>query len=340
MENEETWDPSGVLHDRRSRTLWVAAVVVPIAVVAVGSLVRPDLFYDGFFWKYLYGPIVADSQGGVAELPSGVTATPGYTPVSSAVYAYYLLLAVVGSVHLLDRFEVGGTRSFFYALVPYGFVGGALRVVEDTGSLEPPVEYLFISPVIYVTMFAFTAVFFLAAVYAEREGLVDDYANPVAGAGATVLVATLAYLAYFGSVGEGAEVSLWIPAAVVGMATLFFAVVWFPLDRFVPDVNAGTGLMGAVLLWSHMLDASSTIVGVGYLGYSEKQPIVDAVIEFTGTTYSFAAVKAGIVLLILYAFDEQFFEEYRRLPYLLLVAVLAVGLGPGTRNTLRMTLGI
>jgi len=340
MENEETWNPSGVLQDRRSRTLWVAAVVVPVAVVALGSLVRPEIFYDRFFWKYLYGPVVADSQGGLAELPSGVTATPGYTPVSSAVYAYYLLLAVVGSVHLLDRFEVGDSRSFFYALVPYGLVGGALRVVEDTGSLEPPVAYLFISPVIYVTMFVFTLAFFLAALYAEREGIVDDYAKPVAGAGAAVLVAALLYLAYFGSVGEGAEVSLWVLGAVVGMATLFFALVWFPLDRFVPELNTGTGLMGAVLLWSHMLDASSTILGVGYLGYSEKQPIVDAVIDLTGTTYSFAVMKAGIVILILYAFDEQFFKEYRRLPYLLLVAVLAVGLGPGTRNTLRMTLGI
>lgn len=340
MENENTWEPSGVLQDRRSRGLWIAAVVLPVAVVAVGSLVRPDIFYDRFFWKYLFGPVVADSQGGVAELPSGVTATPGYTPVSSAVYAYYLLLAVVGSVHLLDRFEVGDTKSFFYALLPYGFLGGALRVVEDTGSLEPPVSYFFISPVIYVTMFVFTLVTFLVAVYAEREGVVEGYAKPVAGAGAAALVAALLYLAYFGSVGEGAEVTLWLPVAVVGMATVFFAVVWFPLDRLFPEVNAGTGTMGAVLLWSHLLDASSTILGVGYFGYSEKQPIVGAIIDLTGTTYSFAVVKAGIVLLILYAFDEEFFEEFRRLPYLLLVAVLAVGLGPGTRNTLRMTLGI
>jgi uncharacterized membrane protein len=98
--------------------------------------------------------------------------------------------------------------------------------------------------------------------------------------------------------------------------------------------------MGAVLLWAHLLDAFSTVVGVEYLGYSEKQPIVDSIISLTGTTYSFVFVKAGIVALILYAFDERFFEEYQRLPYFLLVAVLAVGLGPGTRNTLRMTLGI
>jgi uncharacterized membrane protein len=327
-----------MLDNRRSRLLWLAAVLVPIAVVGIGSFVRPETFYDRFFWKYLYGPIVADSQGGVAELPSGVTATPGYTVVSSAVYAYYLLLAVVGSVELLDRFEVAETTSFFYALVPYGFLGGALRVVEDTGSLEAPLSYFFISPVIYMTMFVFTAVFFLTSVYADHEGIIDDYAKPVAGAGVVASLAVTAYLVYFGA--TEASIRLWIPAVVAGAATLVFFVVWLPLDRFAPEVNNGTGFMGAVLLWGHLSDAFSTVVGVEYLGYSEKQPIVDTIISLTGTTYSFVVVKTGIILLILYAFDERFFDEFGRLPYILLVAVLAVGLGPGTRNTLRMTLGI
>ncbi len=327
----------GMLEDRRSRLLWLAAVAVPVAVVAVGSLVRPELFYDRFFWQYFFGPVVADSQTSPVTR-NGVTATPGYTLVSSAVYAYYLLLGVVGAVHLLDRFEVGDTTSFFYALVPYGFLGGALRVVEDTGSLEAPLAYFFISPVIYMTMFVFTAAVFIAAVYAERQGSIDDYATVVAGAGAAAFVAVAAYLVYFGVTETG--VTLWIPAVVVVMATVFFAVIWFPVDHLVPEVNAATGLMGAVLLWGHFLDAASTIIGVEYLEYGEKQPIVDAIIQATGTTYSFAVVKAGIVLLILYAFDEKFFEEFERLPYILLVAVLAVGLGPGTRNTLRMTLGI
>jgi len=326
-----------MLEDRRSRILWLAAVVVPVIVVTSGSVLRPELFYDRFFWQYFFGPIVADSQTSPVTR-NGVTATPGYTLVSSAVYAYYLLLAVIGSVHLLDRLGVGDTKSFFYALVPYGFLGGALRVVEDTGSFEAPLAYFFISPVIYFTMFLLTVAVFIVAVVAQRRGETDDYATVVAGAGTAAFVAVAAYLAYFGVTEAG--VALWIPAVVVGMATLFFAVVWFPLDSLVPEVNAATGLTGAVLLWAHFLDAASTIIGVEYLEYGEKQPIVQNIIDLTGTTYSFAVVKAGIVVLILYAFDEQFFEEFERLPYLLLVAVLAVGLGPGTRNTLRMTLGI
>ncbi|MFP4187982.1 MAG: DUF63 family protein [Halobacteriales archaeon] len=326
-----------MLEDRRSRALWLAGVVVPLVVVAVGSIVRPELFYDRFFWKYFFGPVVADFEG--ARLTrNGVTVSPGYTLVSSAVYAYYLLLAVIGGVELLDRLEVGDSPAFFFALVPYGFLGGAARVVEDAGALDAPVAYFFISPVIYFTMFLFTVAVFFAAVRAERRGFIDGYEKLVAGAGTVAFVAVAAYLAYFGVTETG--VALWIPTAVVGASTVVFAVVWLPLDRLAPHVNRGTGAMGAVLLWAHLTDGFSTVVGVEYLGYSEKQPIVDTVISVTGTTYSFVVVKAGIVLLILYAFDDKFFEEFDRLPYLLLVAVLAVGLGPGTRNTLRMTLGI
>jgi uncharacterized membrane protein len=202
--------------------------------------------------------------------------------------------------------------------------------------LEEPLAYFFISPVIYMTMYVFTAVF-VTAVVAERRGVINNYAVPVAVTGAAV-VATAGYLLVFGA--SSGSLALWVPVTVVGAATVVGTVIWLPLGRFAPWINDGTGLTGAVLLWSHLADGFSTVVGVEYLGYSEKQPIVGSIIDVFGTTYAFVAVKAGIVLLILYAFDDEFFKGYERLPYILLVAVLAVGLGPGTRNTLRMTLGV
>ncbi|MDY7082673.1 MAG: DUF63 family protein, partial [Halobacteria archaeon] len=239
---------------------------------------------------------------------------------------------------LLDRFDVGNSPSFFYGLVPFAFVGGALRVVEDTGSVDWPLNFFIISPVIYFTMFFVTAVLFVASIWLENEGYVDSYAKPLAGAGTVWLVGILTFLAYFGA--TQTSITLWIPFASLGMATLVWAVVWFPASRFVPEITEATGWMGAVILWGHMVDAAATTIGIEYLGYGEKHPVVQAIIDISGTTYTFIPVKAGVVLLILYAFDEQFFEDFDRLPYLLLVAVLAIGLGPGTRNFLRATLGI
>jgi uncharacterized membrane protein len=39
-------------------------------------------------------------------------------------------------------------------------------------------------------------------------------------------------------------------------------------------------------------------------------------------------------------FDEEIMEESPRFSVLLLVAILAVGLGPGTRDMLRATFGV
>jgi uncharacterized membrane protein len=43
---------------------------------------------------------------------------------------------------------------------------------------------------------------------------------------------------------------------------------------------------------------------------------------------------------VLWVFEDEIFEESPRYTMLLLVAVLAVGLGPGTRDMLRATFGV
>lgn len=333
-----------MLDSREAVAGWLLAFFLPITVVAVGALIRPELFYDRFVWKHLYGPIVADSIREPSVARAGVEASPGYTVTSTAVYAYYLLISVVGMVEALERYDVGNSPEFFYALVPFGFLGGALRVMEDLGTFEPPLAYFFISPLIYVTMAAFTAAVFILALKLERDGKFESYSIPLAGAGALVFVALVLYISYVGLTQPlGADEPtffVFMPVASLVIATASWGVVWYTVKFSAPGVLKSTGAMGAIVLWGHMLDAASTAVGVEHFGYGEKQPIVRNIIATTGTAYSFILVKAAIIVAILWAFDDRFFEDFERLPYLLLVAVLAVGLGPGTRNTLRAMIGV
>lgn len=327
-----------MLDSREAVAAWLLAFFLPITVVALGALIRPEIFYDRFVWQNLYGPIVADSVSEPSVYRAGVEAHPGYTITSTAVYAYYLLLSVIGIVELLERYQVGNTPEFFYALVPFGFAGGALRVVEDTGAIEAPLSYFFISPLVYVTMAAFTAAAFALSLRLERQGRFDSYAKPLAGIGAATFAVLLVYILIQGF--QDPPIFAIVPIGTLGIGTAAWAVFWYSLKFNAPNVLKPTGKMGAVLLWAHMLDAASTAVGVEFFGYGEKQPIVNAIISTTGTAYTFILVKAGIITMILWSFDEKFFEDYERLPYLLLVAVLAVGLGPGTRNTLRVMIGV
>ncbi len=327
-----------MLDSREAVAAWLLAFFLPITVVALGALIRPELFYDRFVWQNLYGPIVADSMKEPSVYRAGVEAHPGYTITSTAVYAYYLLLSVIGIVELLERYDVGNTPEFFYAMVPFGFAGGALRVIEDTGAIDAPLGYFFISPLIYVTMAAFTAAAFAVALRLESRGRFDSYTKPLTGFGVAAAAVFGGYVLLQGFLDP--PIFAIVPIGALGIGTAAWAVFWYSMKFNAPGVIEPTGKMGAVLLWAHMLDAASTVVGVEFFGYGEKQPIVNAIISATGTAYTFILIKAAIIVLILWSFDEKFFEDYDRLPYLLLVAVLAVGLGPGTRNTLRVMIGV
>ncbi|MFW5929588.1 MAG: DUF63 family protein [Halobacteriota archaeon] len=328
-----------MIQSRKATYVWLAAFLTPFVVVAAGVVASPETFYDGFVWRYLFGPIVADAADEPVVIRHGVEATPGYTVVSTAVYAYYLLIAVVGVVKLLDYLDVATQPRFFFALVPYGVLGGASRVLEDVGAFDVPLAYFFISPVIYVTVFVFTALVLLVSMNLEERGLTESYAYPLAGVGALAGAAVAGYVLVLGVTDTG-TFRLIVPVAAVLLSSLVAFAVWYSLELGFPGVTKPMGYMGLTLLWAHLWDASSTAIGVEHFDYGEKQPIVSTIIEITGTAYSFILVKAGIIVLIIWAFDDEFFEEYERLPYLLLVAVLAVGLGPGTRNILRTTIGV
>jgi uncharacterized membrane protein len=51
-------------------------------------------------------------------------------------------------------------------------------------------------------------------------------------------------------------------------------------------------------------------------------------------------VKLAAATFLVWVFNDDLFEETPRYTILLLVAVVAVGLGPGTRDMLRATFGI
>ncbi|WP_336037987.1 DUF63 family protein [Halobacterium yunchengense] len=306
--------------------------------------------------------------GGASE----PVAYPGYTIVSEVGYAVTLLVSLVGVSFLLNRLEIGERIEFLYALFPFVLLGGALRVVEDAnnaaelfGNEEPFISYplnaLIISPVIYFVMFGITLAAVVAWVYAARRtDLVEDFHRPLAATGAALLAAALLVPA---SLAATTDYVVFIPVFTVltlGLATVITAAVWWAVRRWLPGVTSGTERSGALVLWGHCVDGVANVLGLDWgaeLGYprgdlGSKHPlnqyIVDfthgvlpeSVIHYTGDTWPFVIVKVLAVLFVLSLFDQQLREEAPRYFTLMLVAVLAVGLGPGTRDMLRATFGI
>ncbi|PSP80121.1 hypothetical protein BRC81_02715 [Halobacteriales archaeon QS_1_68_20] len=360
---------------------YLATLVAGLVAVVGGALAFPRQVYDEFLWQYFWGPVYADAHGASCvervggetsigcSTPGAVTAEPGYTVVSTATYAIVLVFALIGVILLLDRLDLEMDRRVFFALFPFMLFGGALRVVEDAsvamldarGELAVPFPWsaTIISPFIYVTVFAVVLASLVAAVYAERRGVVDAYHRLLAAVGAVALAVPVLALSYLSATTDVLGFYPTVPAVVFGGATLIAALFWILSERVAPTINEATGFMGALIVWGHSVDGIANVLSLDWadalglpITYGSKHVANRAIRDLTrsiqpeslsaaiGVTWPFLLVKVAVAIFVVWIFNDEIFEDSPRYALLILVAVLAVGLGPGTRDTLRATFGI
>ncbi len=366
--------------------LWWAVTITATSLTVLAAVIFPRQVYDEFIWRYFWGPIVADGRGArCAELAdgsvalhhsieacqaaTGIVAEPGYTVVSTVSYAL-ILIFILGGVYVgLERYEFGTEPSLFFALLPFMFLGGTSRVLEDATLAVPdgssafvlsfPATALLISPPIYFLMFVVTIVVLAIGVTLERQGKVTAYEYPVLAIGTFLWLASLAYLIYLAM--HIPEVTLSIPMFVITIvgATLVTVVIWFATEAYAPSINEGTGIMGAIIIWGHAIDGFANVLSLDWgdalgLGQSyDPKHVVNAFIRDTmeeiqpesvsaviGDVWPFLILKIGVATLVVWLFDDELFDTSPRFAIVLLIAVFAVGIGPGTRDLLRATLGI
>ena len=354
--------------------LWAATVVALVVVVAGAAILFPQRVYVELIWQYYWGPVVADANGWScvawadgaqvdagpgcvdAGAGDGPTATPGYTFVSYAGYIPTLILLLIGFIFAIQRLGVERYRAGFYGLFPFMLFGGALRTVEDanvavgreTGemAITLPWSALLISPIIYVVVALVALVALVIAVWLERRGYVSGYEYPLAGIGVAALVVTLAILASLASTGGHGFFPLISVATLVG-ATAITAITWVIIVSVAPELNRGTRYTGLVVIWAHAVDGVANLIGLDYAtlfgwpsNLSPKHPINAAIVDFFGTAWPFVGLKVAAAVFVIWIFNEEVFEDSPGFTYLLLLTVVAVGLGPGTRDMLRATFGV
>jgi uncharacterized membrane protein len=371
-----------------SERTWIGGFLALVGGLVIGSIAAPRAVYDRFIWQYFWGPVYSDAQTarcavltgdgidlygtdaacqGAAD--TGVVAYTGYTLVSEVGYMVILLFMLVGVLLLLARLDLATDFRLFFSLVPFMLFGGVLRVVEDAtdaavdAGFEPAIGYplntLLISPIIYATVFVFTLGALIVSLRLERDGVVPNQFRAMTGIGSGILGLTLAYLFYLALTTEYVRFFPQILILDVGIASVLAYLIYKAVDEYKPEINAGTGLVGLVVLWAHAIDGVANVIAADWataLGhpftYGAKHPANRIIIGITdsilpesiasviGTSWPFLLVKLVVALGIVWLFDEQIMEESPRYALLLLVAAVAVGLGPGTRDILRVTFAI
>ena len=79
-------------------------ILIAFLTIFIGIIIYPSLFYDQWIWKYYWGPVVADAQGGIAT-HNGIQAQEGYTYISEITYGILIILALYGIYKLLKKLK-------------------------------------------------------------------------------------------------------------------------------------------------------------------------------------------------------------------------------------------
>jgi uncharacterized membrane protein len=399
--------------------LWLILILAVILILFLGSFFLPELFWDRFIYRYYWGPVEVDAlESGPKVQSDGYVIDQGYTIISEITYGIVLILALLGIYKLLKRFEIQIDLRFALSVLPFFFLGGTLRVLEDAELFREPFVYLFISPLIYFVIGALIVGVLLYGVFLDRKegysrrmkwiltGMIwivfnvvyiilyilnyDGFnylVHPFVPIIFSLAIFTFLIL-YSNKIQESDAFSTLFLFGLFLLAFSIFIIMLWPsvepwkdayLDAHTrTEVNtepiAGvlvilisvgitictfivakllrnkgrvmqifTDPINLLIIFGQTFDAVATFVGVDFYGYAEKHPIPDFFFQTFGTSAVFIPIKLALACVIIYLIDISFKEELKNYPILkrlIKVVIIVLGLGPGTRDMLRMMMGV
>jgi len=280
------------------------------------------------FWQYIYKYYI-----------SGIVNDASYNPVDTVTYAIVLGICLFGVLKLLVKLKVEIDTRFIIAVTPYILAGSSLRVLEDSGLFLPPLQYLFVTPVIYFVIFAATISILSLTLVLERKGKIKDYHRVFCAAG---IAWTLVNIAILLSIGEVKHLGYAIAILTLGIFST--GAVYLVSSQF--NFAILTDRINISILFAHLLDASSTYVGMDWLGYYEKHVVPTFFIDLAGNFTDHPALvmfplKLLVFIPVFYLLDRGMEDETdRKLIPLMKLVILVLGLSPAVRNTLRIMMGV
>ncbi len=279
-------------------------------------------------WQYIYKYFI-----------NGIVNDASYNPVDTVTYAILLGISLFCVYRLLVKLKIEIDTRFIIAVTPYILAGSSLRVLEDSRFFLPPVQYLFVTPVIYFVVFAVTISFLLLALALERSGKIKDYHGFFCAAGIAWTLANIAILLYIGEVKHIDYAIAILTLGILSTGTVYFVSRMFNFALLTDRLNIS-------ILFAHLLDASSTYVGMDWLGYYEKHVVPTFFIDMAGNFTDHPALvmyplKLLVFVPVFYLLDSQLDDEKdKKLLPLMKLVILVLGLSPAVRNTLRILMGV
>ena len=262
-----------------------------------------------------------------------ITYDTGYNPVNTITWALMLGLMVFVLWKILKKLGIVIDKRFIAAVSPYIFVAASLRVMEDADLFSPPISYMLITPLIYFLIFFCCVAILVILRVLSGPNRINDYVVVFGLIGVLWFIANMILL-----LRNEAIVNLWVLFAVIGISGMIMLVIYVVGAKL--HAKFLTESLNVSVLTAHLLDASSSYIGIDFLDYRGKHVIEGMIVQYTGSAAGMFLLKLGILIPVLYLLDICFGEREIELKNLVLLVLITIGLAPAVRNTLRMILGV
>jgi uncharacterized membrane protein len=267
-----------------------------------------------------------------------------YNIVDTLTYAVILVIGV----YLLYRWMSQSTwfsdigfkidTGFILATLPYVFLGGVLRVVQDTGMIKGDLQFLLVTPLIYLVLFFYTITMLFLSRFITLQGLTKNFLTFYAFAGIiSTFIVSLVLLAWGIN---NAHVDLFVLSIIPLMAITATLLVWACM-RYVLRWKYVTDPLYLTLLFGQLLDASATSYGIDLhpsVRYIEQHVVGSGLIELTHTAFVMFPLKLVVLFPAIYIMELYRKEANPAFWHLVLLAMIVVGFAPGIRDMTRMVL--
>jgi uncharacterized membrane protein len=262
-----------------------------------------------------------------------ITYDTGYNPVNTITWALMLGLIIFVLLKILKKLGILIDKRFIAAVSPYIFVAASLRVMEDANLFSPPIKYMLITPLIYFLIFFCCLAILVILRVLSGPNRINDYVVVFGLIGVLWFIADLTIL-----LRNEAIINRWVLFAVIGISGMIMLVIYVIGAKL--HAKFLTEPLNVSVLTAHLFDASSSYIGIDFLGYQGKHVIEGMIVQYTGTAAGMFPLKLAILIPVLYLLDIGFDEREKELKNLVLLALITIGLAPAVRNTLRMMLGV
>ncbi|WNY27306.1 DUF63 family protein [Methanolapillus ohkumae] len=279
-----------------------------------------------FIYTYYINPVLYDS---------------GYNVFNTLTWAIILGIAVYFIIYTLRKMKISVDKNFILAALPYVVAGASLRVVGDSGVITAPYSYVLITPNIYFFVFLVTVLCLLVSLLLQKFKFVPSFHRPFAAIGCFLAVAVFGVLFVTNDVAHW-----WVPIAVVGVGFTLTALFGLAAKKLGSTIYSDK--LNLSILMAHLMDATSTVIGIEVFGYYEKHVLPSYLIDLTGSALVMYPLKIAIFMIVVWILDKgldaestgEDKDQLETIKNAIKFVIIILGLAPAIRNSLRVFFGI